>query len=199
MVFHFGMPSNEFHVKLLESLSIIFDTRSDCIFNSISCWVRRFSLLSNHTFHGIKCSRCYSKLKTTNQGHLSLIRFIHSKLAFETMPSLGEAQQHSDKNWNRTKHFQRNIPVSFAIKSKSRRIDLIGNLLHLISFKWNFQLEFLDLKPSLHRTSRAVHKPAWKSTIIKSNWNYCNRIWQWISLQIFNLNFKLVQFLLFYY
>lgn len=72
MVFHFGMPSNEFHVKLLESLSIIFDTRSDCIFNSISCWVRRFSLVSNHIFHGIKCSRCYSKLKTTNQGHLSL-------------------------------------------------------------------------------------------------------------------------------
>lgn len=99
------------NVKSLESLSIISYTKAYthkrtptpssiwkwksqqpivwCRMAMIQCW--------KITFHEIKCSRCYLKLKITNQGHLIL--FILQCFEFQSIAI--NRTQHSDEYWKR--------------------------------------------------------------------------------------------------
>lgn len=108
LCFHFGMPSNEFHVKSFESLSIIFDTHTHThmpftIYLRICRCSTALGRNSQFSHSKLNVADVYWKLEIENNksraiSHLCL--FIAIK---EIWAVCHQSKQHSDEHRNRKK------------------------------------------------------------------------------------------------
>lgn len=143
---------------LLIRLRIIaFNPSDDVCVPMFQCW--------EITFHKIKCSRCYLKLKITNQGHLILFiycnvsRFSRLLSIERHIPIRIENENGSKELIRRFCSFFHGIPM-FAVKKKVR-------------FNWKSSAyNLIQMRPSIrmiliHATDN-VHQD-----LIENKWKYC--------------------------